>query len=364
MEDLRIYQIALKHLAGVGSVRAKALMDHFGGLREVFEVKHERWAEVARIGPATLRKVSRSEALKAAEEELKFVEKRGLKTLFFTDEAYPKRLRHCSDSPILLYTQGSMHLNPERTVAIIGTRNNTEYGQRSTEKLIEGLLPFQPLIISGLALGIDTIAHRMALNVGLPTVAVVGHSLDRVYPPTNTTLAKRMQENGGLISEFNQGTKPDRENFPQRNRIVAGMADVTIVIESGVKGGSLITAGQALSYHRDVCALPGPIDSTASQGCHQLIRRNQAALIQSADDLADHMGWVLADKQPTQTRLFEDLSNEEQRIVQALQRNNDVGIDDISIASGLPMSATSNTLLSLEFKGVVRSLPGKRYQLA
>ncbi len=365
MEDLRVYQIALKNITGIGAQRARALIKYFGGLEEVFRADQRLWAEVLSVGPATMRKMSRTLALEAARRELEFIESKGLDVVFFDEARYPHRLRHCSDAPILLYQQGETDLNAKHTVAIIGTRNATPYGKDCVQKLIDGLKPLSPLIISGLALGVDTLAHEHAVRVGLPTVAVLGHSLDRIYPSENKALAQRMQQNGALLSEFEAGTKPDRENFPQRNRIVAGMADVVVVIETGVKGGSMITVSQALSYNRDVCAFPGRADNKMSRGCNLLIKRNQVQLIEGAKDLMYTMGWEVMEQRPVpQKQLFLELNTDEQAVYDRLVEAESLGLDSISVACGWPVSKTSNTLLQLEFKGVIRTLPGKMYTLS
>jgi DNA processing protein len=364
MEDLRLYQIALKNITGVGAQRAKALIKYFGGLKEVFDVPQKHWIEVLNIGPAVLKKMSRNEALEAAQQELEFIDRNKLDLLFFDDPRYPHRLSHCSDAPILLFCKGQTDLNNLKTVAVIGTRKCTNYGHERTQELIEGLVPYNALIVSGLALGVDTIAHELALSAGLPTAAVLGHSLDRIYPSANAALANKIKTSGVLISEFNHGTKPDRENFPQRNRIVAGMSDVVVVIETGVKGGSMITVSQALSYNRDVCAFPGKVADLSSAGCNWLIKKNQAHLIESAADLAFVMGWEVFEKRnATQKQLFVELDEEEELVVKVLEENISKSIDLISIACNWPTSKTASVLLNMEFKGLIRSLPGKQFCL-
>jgi DNA processing protein len=363
MEDLRVYQIALKNITGIGAQRARALVKYFGGLEAVFEAEQRQWAEVLAVGPSTMRKMSRELAIESAKKELDFIERSGIDVVFFEHESYPRRLRHCSDAPILLYKKGTCDLNAKHTVSIIGTRKSSTYGKACVEELIKGLVPLEPLIVSGLALGVDTLAHEMAVQQGLQTVGVLGHSLDRIYPATNRGLAERMQSHGALLTEFEEGTKPDRENFPQRNRIVAGMADVVVVVETGVKGGSMITVSQALSYNRDVCAFPGRTDSKMSKGCNLLIKRNQAQLIEGAHDLMYIMGWEEKATHVPQKQLFLDLNSEEQVVFDRLSEEDHLSLDTLSIACGWPVSKTSNTLLQLEFKGVVRSLPGKRYSL-
>lgn len=266
-----------------------------------------------------------------------------------------------------MYGRGSMDLSPARVVSIVGTRACTEYGERLTNQLVRELAHYDVTVVSGLALGIDTIAHRASLEHNIPTIGVLGHSLDRIYPASNRELVDRMMETGGVLSEFEFGTKPDRENFPQRNRIVAGMADVTVVIETKVKGGSMITAKLAHGYNRDVMAFPGGVDAPMSAGCNFLIKTNQASLIESIADLAYTMGWEkeeVRNQVAPQKQLFVDLEPAEQEVYDVFENQRKVTVDDISLLCGMPMSKTSALLLNLEFKGVVRSLPGKVYELA
>jgi len=358
-----LYQIALKKLSGIGSSRAKRLISYCGGVREVFDATKRKLASVPSIGEGVIGALNMDEALKAAEAEVKFIEKQGLKPIFFLDKEYPRRLKHCEDGPILIYTDGRMDLNNSKVVSIVGTRSATEYGRRNTEKLIEGLRKHNVLVVSGLALGIDIIAHRAAVQAGLETVGVLGHSLDRIYPSQNKSIADKMKLNGGLISEFESGTKPDRENFPQRNRIVAGMSDVCIVVETAVRGGSMITARLASDYNRDVMAFPGPVDAIFSSGCNHLIKTNQANLIETIEDLEYLMGWQLDvdSKKTTQTQLFVELNKEEQMLFDLIKPAEKESLDNLSVTSGFPVSKTSTILLEMEFKGVIKTYPGKMY---
>ena len=360
-----LYQIALKKVTGVGSFRAKRLISYCGGVREVFNSPKKKLVTVPGIGAGVISGMNFDQALREADEELKFIEKRGIIPLFYLDKDYPRRLKHCEDGPILMYTQGEMNLNNPKVVSIVGTRNATEYGKRNTEKLIEGLKKHNALIVSGLALGIDVIAHRSAVQHGLETIGVLGHSLDRIYPSQNKNVAEKMKLHGGLLTEFESGTLPDRENFPQRNRIVAGMSDVCIVVETAVKGGSMITAKLAADYNRDVMAFPGGVDAPYSSGCNFLIKSNQANLIENIEDLEYLMGWTVEAETPkeSQTQLFIDLSDEERKVFELLKSLQKDSLDNISLNSGFPVSKTSTLLLEMEFKGIVRSLPGKMYSL-
>lgn len=361
-----LYQIALKNLVGVGPSRAKMLVSYCGGCKEVFEISEEALRNIPGISSKAFGQLDRDEALRVAEKECEFVERAQIQPLFFLDEAYPRRLKHCNDGPILLYTQGKMNLNVPKVVSIVGTRRATEYGLRFVEQLVRDLVPHNPLVVSGLAYGIDVAAHRAALDNGLQTVGVLGNSLDRVYPNLHLQLAEKMKANGGLISEFESGTKPDRENFPQRNRIVAGMTDVCIVVESAKRGGSMITAFQAADYNRDVMALPGKVGAEFSAGCNFLIKSQRAHMIESIKDLEYTMGWeVEAKSKPAaQKQLFVELNPQEQQLYDLLKANQKESLDNISLGAGIPVSQASTLLLELEFKGVVKSLPGKIYSLA
>jgi len=285
--------------------------------------------------------------------------------LFFRDKDYPFRLKNCYDSPVLLYWKGNADLNTAKIIGIVGTRKATDYGKNICYKLVSGLADQQVLIVSGLAYGIDSCAHRAAIESGLPTVGVLGHGLDRIYPGFNRVLAEKMMKQGGLLTDFPSGTNPDRENFPKRNRIIAGLCDGIIVVEAGRKGGALITADIANSYNRDVFAVPGRIGDPWSEGSNFLIKANKAALIQSAEDVRYLMGWdIPPGLQPVQQRkIFIEMTPEEEALVKILTESGKLGVDEICIRAGISMSRVSAALLNLEFEGVVRSLPGKLYEL-
>jgi DNA processing protein len=272
---------------------------------------------------------------------------------------------NCYDSPSLLYYKGEADLNTSKIVAIIGTRNNNDYGKTVCEKIIEGLIGQHVMIISGLAFGIDTIAHKTALKNGLDTVAVLAHGLDRIYPSQNKGLAKEIIKQGGLLTDFRSNTNPDKQNFPKRNRIVAGMSDAVIVVETGIKGGSLITAELSNGYNRDVFAIPWRTGDTKSEGCNYLIKNNKASLITTADDILENMGWKEY-KKPVikkQRELFIELTDNEKIIVNILQQQEQVNIDEMYIRSGLSSSSVAAALLTLEMQNVVSVLPGKMYKL-
>ncbi|MGM0565220.1 MAG: DNA-processing protein DprA [Bacteroidota bacterium] len=359
------YQIALTLLPGIGPKTGKQLVAYCGGVEAVFREKPQNLLKIPGIGKEIARSVSQQTVLKRAEEEIRFIEKQQITPLFYLEKHYPIRLKHCADSPLMIYYKGNANLNTAKVVAIIGTRKASDYGKSVCEQLVQDLSAHpEMLILSGMAYGIDSCAHRASVERNVPTVAVLGHSLDRIYPYQNKGLSEKMLEHGGLISEFISGTKPDRENFPRRNRIVAGMADAVVVVESGVKGGALITADIANSYNRDVFAVPGKLTDTYSGGCNNLIKTNRAALIESAKDIEYIMRWSVQEQQKsTQRKLFIELSDEEEMIVEALREKGTMAIDELILETRLNATTLASKLLNLEFEGVIRCLPGKSYTL-
>ncbi|GAB4380995.1 MAG: DNA-processing protein DprA [Salibacteraceae bacterium] len=362
--DQLLYCVALKYLDGIGPTRARALVSHAGGVREVFVASLKELSLAEGVGQRLVMKMNREAALKKAEQELSYTGKLGLKAVTFLDKNYPRRLSYCSDAPLVLYAKGEVDFNSEKVISVVGTRNATPYGKRMVDRLIEGLKVHNPVIVSGLALGIDGCAHRAALTNGLRTIAVLGHSLDRIYPSQHRSLAAQITTSGALVTEFGLETKPDRENFPMRNRIVAGIADATLVVETGAEGGSMITARLASDYNRDVFAVPGPVDAPWSTGCNLLIKTNRAVLVESAADIEYQLGWERKQKVGNaQKQMFIDLDEHERLVVEVLKKKEREMLDNISLEAGLPVSQTSTILLELEFKGVVRCLPGKVYCL-
>jgi len=367
--DTLAYNIGLTLLPGVGAVTAKHLIAYCGSSEKVFSEKRSRLEKIPGIGATVAETISSSsvqkDALKRAEKEIKFIEKENIVSLFFTDPGFPTRLKECSDGPVMLYTKGSMDLNAERIVSIVGSRKSTSYGKKICEQLVDALSPYNVLILSGLAYGIDICAHRASVKNNLPTVGVLAHGLDILYPSEHYNTSLKMVKNGGLLTEFMSDTKMNPEYFPRRNRIVAGIADATVVVEATVKSGALITAEIANSYDRDVFAVPGRLDDTASEGCNLLIKANKAMLMQSAEDMIRAMSWDDKKKKSKyiQHELFAHLSDDEERLVKILKQHEKAHVDEISHASGLAMSKTAALLLNLEFSGVVKSLPGKVYML-
>ena len=360
-----LYQIALTLVPNIGDVNAKALINIFGDAQSIFRAKKKDLENMEGIGTVRASSIKAFSDFSSSEAEVAFIEKYKITPLFITDKNYPKRLLNCYDSPALLYYRGNADLNAAKIIAIVGTRNNTDYGKAACENLIEGLANENIIVVSGLAFGIDTIAHKAALKNNLQTVGVLAHGLDRIYPAQNKTLAKQMVEQGGLLTEFLSHTNPDKQNFPKRNRIVAGISDAVIVIETGKKGGSLITAELGNNYNKDVFAIPGRTTDSKSEGCNYLIMNNKAALINNAEDLLQLMNWKpLAKTQiKKQRELFIELSADEKIIVDILQQQETIQIDELYFKSGLSSSAVAAALLMLEMQGVVASLPGKVYKL-
>ena len=366
MDNELLYQLALTQIPHIGDVQAKILLQHFGSASDVFKAKQSELEKLEGIGVVRAQSIKNFNDFSVAQKEIEFIEKYKIRTLFLTDTDYPQRLLNCYDSPTLLFYKGTANLNASKVLAIVGTRSDTEYGKQFTEKLVRDLSNQDILIVSGLAYGIDATAHKAAVKNGLPTVGVVGHGLDKIYPSDHTTLAKDMiKEGGGILSEFFSGTKPDKHNFPLRNRVVAGLSDATVVVETHAKGGSMITAKLADAYNRDVFAVPGRTTDSKSEGCNHLIKYNKAMLLTSADDLLEVMGWQQKKKEKSkkQKELFIELSTEEKLLIHMLQEKETVHIDEMNISSGLSSSAIAAALLNLELQNVIASLPGKSYKL-
>ena len=366
MNNELLHQLALTLVPNIGDVQAKILIQHFGEVSAIFKAKTSTLEKIEGIGSVRAKSIKEFDDFDIAEKEQEFIEKYKIKTFFLTDKDYPKRLLNCYDSPTLLFYKGIADLNAPKIVAIVGTRTNTEYGKQFTEKLVKDLSEQNITIISGLAFGIDAMAHKAALKHGLPTVGVVGHGLDKIYPSENSSLAKEMiKGEGGILSEFFSGTKPDKHNFPLRNRIVAGISDATVVVETNIKGGSMITGNLANAYNRDVFAVPGRTTDTKSSGCNHLIKYNKAILLTDADELLELMGWKEKSKTKTkkQKELFIELTPEEKQVVQLLQAKETVSIDEINLSSGLSSSTIAAAILNLELQNIVASLPGKMYKL-
>jgi len=363
MKDL-LYKIAITQIPMVGAVTAKTLISYCGSARGVFEARKRELMRIPGIGERTAESIVRQDVLSIAEAELAFLERYDVRPLFYLDKAYPRRLSQYADCPLMLYFKGEADLNAARIAAIVGTRQPTPHGVAVCEELVNGLNDYGALVVSGLALGVDAAAHRKCVEIGLPTIGVLGHGLRSVYPAQHHALAERMLTCGGLLTEHISTAQPDKEHFPMRNRIIAGMCDALIVVETGKKGGSMITAQFADAYNKDVFAVPGRPGDRNSEGCNHLIKTNKAALLESVADLAYLMRWETATPLlPRQATLFVELAPEEKIIVDLLTSYDMLSIDQLIVAVDKPGSQLAAHLLSLECKGVLRTLPGKRYML-
>lgn len=359
-----LHTLALQLVPGIGSLLGRKLIERLGSAEAVFQTSSSRLATTPGIGPALAQALANNRQLGAAETELNKAEKHGLRMLHFKDADFPARLRQCADHPLVLFGKGKLPLNMNRVVAVVGTRSATAYGKQLTEELVRGLVPYNVQILSGLAYGIDICAHRAALQHGLPTVGVLGHGLGRMYPAAHRQTADRMLETGGLLTECWYDAGPDKENFPKRNRIVAGMADAVVVVEAAENGGALITAHIANDYSRDVFAFPGRVHDAYQAGCHKLIMQNKAAMICSAENLIEAMNWgsqVETAAVSRQRLLFLELEPDEQVLYDALPEQGWMGIDDLCLQTGFSVSKISHLLLALEFKAALRQAPGKMY---
>lgn len=360
-----LYQLALSQVPHVGYVHAKTLSLHFGSAAAVFRANKSLLEKIEGIGGVRAGSIKSFKDFKKAEDEIIFIEKFKIKPLFLTDKDYPQRLLNCYDPPTILFYKGNADLNASRIVGIVGTRTNTDYGKQFTEKFIRDIASSEVLVVSGLAFGIDAIAHKAALKNKLSTIGALGHGLDTIYPPEHSGLAKDMIKAGGLLTEFRSKTKPDKHNFPSRNRVVAGICDATIVVETGIKGGSMITAEIANSYNRDVFAVPGRTIDTKSAGCNYLIRNNKAILLTDAQQFIEIMGWdsTAVNVKVSQKELFVELNPQEKVIVTLLQEKQTLSIDELVLKSNCSSSTLAATILNLELKNVIQSLPGKIYRL-
>ena len=363
MDDQKwIYRLGLSFVDRVGGIRSKKLISYCGSAEAIFKERSHSLLKIPGVGRTIVKQLNSGEALKKAEQELKYVHSNDLQMLYFMDENYPNRLKQCPDSPIILFCKGNVNLNTLKTVAIVGTRNATRYGKDFTQQLIERLLPNKPLIVSGLAHGIDIAAHKGSLSFNLPTVAVIAHGLDRIYPAEHKRFASDMIANGALISEYPSGTPSLRDNFQARNRIIAGLSDAVVVVESAMKGGALITADFANQYNREVFALPGRVNDGYSEGCHYLIKSHKAHLLTDVTDIENLMNWDQAKKKRKQIKLDFDLSPNEKMILDLL-KDGPENIDSIATKGNLPLGKLSEILLNLEFSGRILSHPGKIFEL-
>ena len=355
--------LALLKVEGVGDIVAKKLLTHYQEPALIFKTKASQLTAIGGIGTVLLQKLKDKTIFQKAEAELHFIEKNNIAVSYFQEENYPDRLKHCVDGPVLLFTSGNIQLRNRRIISIVGTRQITSYGIDFCKNLISDLAPLNPIIVSGFAYGVDIVAHQAAIENQLQTIGVVAHGLNQIYPKTHKKYVAKMEENGGFMTEFWSSSSPERENFVRRNRIVAGISEATIVIESAEKGGSLITANMANEYNRDVFAVPGRASDKYSFGCNTLIKTQKAQLLTNAADLIYNLNWDLeTTSKSVQKQLFVTLDNDEQKVYDFLLKNGKETLDDIALECDFPIFKISGILLNMELKGVIRPLPGKYFE--
>jgi DNA processing protein len=364
-----LYQIGITLVKGIGNITARQIIDNLQDVSLLFTEKKNRLESVPGLSRKIIEEIHKPEVLKRAEEELAFIEQKRISPLFIKNPDYPRRMAEGVDAPTMLYYKGTADLNKAKIISIVGTRKATAYGREMTDCLLRDLAAKIPdlIVVSGLAYGIDIIAHRAAIRTSLDTVGVLAHGLDRIYPSEHRDVAAKMLTQGGIITDFLSKTNPDKQNFVKRNRIIAGLADCTVIVESAAKGGALITADIADSYNRDVFAFPGKASDRYSEGCNTLIKQKKAALITSADDLLAEMNWNAETEKQTapavQRNLFINLTEEEQQIAAILTKTGNMQLNIMSVELNMKVSRLSNLLFELEMKGIVRCKPGGMYSL-
>jgi len=353
-------------IPGIGSITARKLINSVGCAKAVFNEKKSAIRKIPGIGEFVAGKISENNLLDKAEEEIRYIEKNNIKAVCFMDKEYPDKLNQCPDGPVIIYIKGDVDFNTGKFISIVGTRTPTSYGINITKKLVEEFAQrnHRPVIVSGLAYGIDICAHKAALNNHFQTVAVLGHGMKYIYPAVHSSFSLKIIENGALVTDFPGYEKPERNNFIKRNRIIAGLSDATIIIESGVKGGALITADLADSYDRDVFAIPGRVGDTYSSGTNLLIKKNKASLAESCEDIEYMMGWGLKGQSVAiQQELFNELPEEEQMLLNLIAKEEKIEFDQLCIRTNMPVNKLSAHLLNLEFGGLIETAPGNIYTL-
>lgn len=361
-----IEKIALTKIKGIGPKYSRLLLAYFGNVADLFASSTQELKSIPGLSTSVIQQIQTKACFQEAEEELHHIEKHGIDLLWLEDKAYPQRLRHGDDAPLVLYSYGNADYNKQKVISIVGTRNATHYGKRIIDELLEGIKDLDVLVVSGLAMGVDVMAHMGSVQRNISNIAVLGHGLSRIYPAHHRDVSREIINNGALLTEFTFNTIPDKNNFPMRNRIIAGMADVTVVVEAGEKGGALITAGLANDYNRDVCAYPGAVDQLYSAGCNLLIKNNQAHLIRNSLDLLDLMQWHDIDEgkkeKGIQLSLMPDLSDDQRIDHEFLRESDEASVDEIAFHSDWPQSKLAIVLLEMEMAEHIVALPGKVYK--
>jgi DNA processing protein len=359
-----LYTLALQRVPNLGDRSAKKLLGAVGSAEGIFHEKKSNLLKIDGIGGLRLKELQKHQLLPEAEDELNYILKNNIEYCYFLDDLYPERLRHCNDGPILFFQRGNIDLKTKKIISIVGTRRATVQGIQFCQQLIRDIAPLNPVIVSGFAYGVDIAAQRAAMENGLQTIGCLAHGLGQIYPKIHKKYVAKVEENGGFITEFWNSDSFERNNFLKRNRIIAGLSEATIVIESAAKGGSLVTADIANSYHREVFAVPGRTTDTQSKGCNNLIKTQQAHLLDSAADLIYMLGWDLKQSisGPKQTQLFVTLTQEEQTIWDYLKNREKELLDTIALACKLPTYKVASLLLTMELKGVIKPTPGNHFQ--
>jgi len=360
-----LYTLALQKATKIGDITAKKLIQHCGSPEAIFKEKESVLQSINGIGIFISNSIKNSTLLTAAEKELNYLQKNNINHWYFQEEDYPERLKNCIDGPILLFHSGNINLKKQKIISIVGTRNITNYGKHLCEKLVDELSILSPVIVSGFAYGTDITAHKAAIKNNLQTIACLAHGLNQIYPKAHKKYMHQVEENGGFVTEFWSTSNPDRENFVKRNRVIAGLSEATLVIESAEKGGSLITADIANSYNREIFALPGRPEDKLSVGCNNLIKLQRAQLVTSAADIIYMLNWQTKNtkKKVIQPQLFIQLNETEEKIVTFLKGKDKVDLDTIAVSCQLPIYSISSALLNLELKGLIRPHPGKSFEL-
>jgi DNA processing protein len=359
------HKIALGLIPRIGDINARKLVSHFGSVEAVFSEPYRNLVKIPGIGAGMAKYITDRSYLDIADREAEYLTRNSIRTYFYLENDYPFRLRQCDDSPVVFFLRGNCDLDSSKILSVVGTRNATQRGKEICEKIIGGLAQGQPdlIIISGLAYGIDICAHKAALANNLSTVGVLGHGFKTLYPSVHASIARSMLAKGGLLTDFISDTLPERNNFLKRNRIIAGLSDATLVVESGAKGGALITADIANSYNRDVFAVPGRPDDQWSSGCNSLIRNNKAALVECSEDIEYFLNWKSEkSRPPLQRTLFSELDENEKLVYELLAREGEMNIDSICRTTGIAVYKLSALLLQMEFKGLLKCYPGNLYR--
>jgi len=363
-DDEIVNLIALTTVPKIGPVLAKQLIQKFGNAKEIFQADFRSLIKTPKVGPKIASNILNANTFALAKKELQLMKKNKIRCCTYLDQSYPLGLKHIPDAPLLLFYKGNIEaINEQRKIGIIGTRSPTNYGQQMLTELMQELSSFNPVIISGLAYGIDTYAHNLALKNGMKTYGILGNGLKHVYPRSNLNLVKKMIRDGGVITEFTFHSQAEREHFPMRNRIIAALSDAIIVVESKKTGGSMITADFANQYNKDVFAIPGKNNDPFSEGCNFLIKSHRAHLLQNAKDLSYVMGWDEKQVKSRQPELFIQLNEEESKLIKIIREFPQIEIDGLALKANISLSKIAELTLNLEFKGIIRPIPGKRFTL-